>query len=135
MRTILFVAEVRRATLSTYSLIKFLFSSFHNLKTTRDMPTRFDLRLAAFTPHSHSLFCQHQEVWALRPRLYTRDLPPCSPTIFTKNTTKMGSLVLREPRKIGVVRTGVNLKSVHENCPKTFLARDPIFIFSLHKYH
>ena len=40
--------------------------------------------------------------------------------VFTKNITKMGSLVLPEPRKIGVVRTGVNLKSVHENRPKFF---------------
>ena len=67
----------------------YVFSSFHNLQTTRDMPTS-------------SLFgLQH---------------------VFTKNITKMGSLVLREPRKIGVVRTRVNLKSVHENRPKLFLA-------------
>ena len=42
--------------------------------------------------------------------------------VFTKNITKMGSLVLREPRKIGVVRTGVNFKSVHENRPKTIFS-------------
>ena len=42
--------------------------------------------------------------------------------VFTNNLTKMGSLVLHEPRKIGVVSTGVNLKSVDENCPKLFLA-------------
>ena len=42
--------------------------------------------------------------------------------LFTKHIAKIGSLVLREPEKIGVVRTGVNLKSVHENCPKIFLA-------------
>ena len=87
MRTILFVAEVRRATPSTYSLIIHMFF------------LRFKLQDICLPDSLFGL--QH---------------------VFTKNITKMGSLVLREPRKIGVVRTGVNLKSVHENRPNFFFA-------------
>ena len=90
MRTILFVAEVRRATPSTYSLIIHMFF----------------LRFIIFKLQE---ICLPDSLFGLQ-------------HVFTKNITKMGSLVLREPRKIGVVRTGVNLKSVHENRPNFFFA-------------